>query len=90
MLAIEELRRASPYAGRTRPGNRVRWLVGQVLPYRGSTYAVRWKARSLNADAFATFTLDDQGRAASIKMKPILPATDFSYGFQGLALQRVE
>ncbi|WP_317172658.1 serine hydrolase [Hymenobacter polaris] len=30
-------------------------LVGQLLPYRGSTYAVRWKARSMNADAFAAF-----------------------------------
>ena len=65
-------------------------LVGQVLPYRGSTFAVRWKARSLNADAFATFALDDQGRASGIKMKPISPATDFSYDFQDLDLQRVE
>ncbi|MGI4863471.1 MAG: serine hydrolase [Janthinobacterium lividum] len=65
-------------------------LVGQVLPYRGSTCVVRWKARSFNADAFATFTLDDQGRVASIKMKPISPATDFSYDFQDLDLQRVE
>ena len=65
-------------------------LVGQLMPYRGSTYVVRWKARSMNADAFAAFTLDDQGRAASIKMKPISPATDFSYDFQDLDLQRVE
>ncbi|MGI4870826.1 MAG: serine hydrolase [Janthinobacterium lividum] len=65
-------------------------LVGQLLPYRNSTYAVRWKARSMNADAFAAFTLDGQGRAASIKMKPISPATDFSYDFQDLDLQRVE
>ena len=64
-------------------------LVGQVLPYRGSTFAVRWKARSFNADAFATFALDDQGRATSLKMKPISPATDFSYDFQDLDLQRV-
>ncbi|WP_223648795.1 serine hydrolase [Hymenobacter psoromatis] len=65
-------------------------LVGQLLPYRGNTYAVRWKARSMNADAFAAFTLDEQGRAASIKMKPISPATDFSYDFQDLDLRRVE
>ena len=64
-------------------------LVGQVLPYRGNTYAVRWKSRRFNADAFATFTLDDQGKAAGIKMKPISPATDFSYDFQDLDLQRV-
>ena len=65
-------------------------LVGQLLPYSGSTYVVRWKARSMNADAFADFTLDQQGRAASIKMKPISPLTDFSYDFQDLDLQRVE
>ncbi|WP_240734696.1 DUF3471 domain-containing protein [Hymenobacter sp. UV11] len=65
-------------------------LVGQLLPYRGNTYAVRWKARSMNADAFAAFTLDEGGRAASIKMKPISPATDFSYDFQDLDLQRAE
>ncbi|MBD2723961.1 serine hydrolase [Hymenobacter armeniacus] len=64
-------------------------LVGQVLPYRGSTYVVRWRDRSFNADAFATFTLDDQGRASGLKMKPISPATDFSYDFQDLDLQRV-
>ncbi|GAA4034530.1 serine hydrolase [Hymenobacter glaciei] len=64
-------------------------LIGQVLPYRGNTFAVRWKARSLNADAFATFSLDDQGRASGLKMKPISPATDFSYDFQDLDLQRV-
>ena len=27
-------------------------LVGQVLPYRGTTYVVRWKDRSIPADAF--------------------------------------
>lgn len=64
-------------------------LLGQVLPYRGTTCVVRWKDRSFNADAFATFTLDDQGRAASLKMRPISPATDFSYDFQDLDLQRV-
>jgi hypothetical protein len=61
-----------------------------VLPYEGSTRVVRWRDRSFNADAFATFTLNEQGRAASIKMKPISTATDFSYDFQDLDLQRLE
>ncbi|MCC3154252.1 serine hydrolase [Hymenobacter sp. BT770] len=64
-------------------------LVGQVLPYRGNTYAVRWKARSLNADAFAAFTLDEQGRATGLKMKAISGLTDFSYDFHDLDLKRV-
>ena len=65
-------------------------LVGQLLPYRGSTYVVRWKTRSFNADAFAAFTLDGGGRAASLKMRPISPDTDFSYDFQDLDLRRTE
>jgi CubicO group peptidase (beta-lactamase class C family) len=65
-------------------------LTGQLLPYEGNTCVVRWRDRSFNADAFVAFSLDDKGRAASIKMKPISPATDFSYDFQDLDLQRVE
>ncbi|MGI4833632.1 MAG: serine hydrolase [Janthinobacterium lividum] len=65
-------------------------LTGQVLPYEGSTRVVRWCDRSFNADAFATFTLDAQGRAASLQLKPVSPATDFSYDFQDLNLRRVE
>ena len=65
-------------------------LLGQVLPYRGHTFAVRWKTRSFNADAFAAFTLDNQGRASGLKLKSISPTTDFSYDFQDLDLQRVE
>ncbi|WP_324676757.1 serine hydrolase [Hymenobacter sp. GOD-10R] len=64
-------------------------LRGQLLPYRGSTYVVRWRDRSFNADSYAAFMLDEQGNAASIKMKPISPLTDFSYDFQDLDLQRV-
>ena len=64
-------------------------LLGQVLPYRGNTYVVRWKDRSFNADAYASFALDEMGHASGLKMKPISPATDFSYDFQDLDLQRV-
>ena len=63
-------------------------LTGQLLPYRGNTYVVRWRDRSFHADAYAAFTLDAQGRASSIKMKPVSAATDFSYDFQDLDLQR--
>jgi CubicO group peptidase (beta-lactamase class C family) len=64
-------------------------LTGQLLPYGANTYVVRWRDRSFNADAFAAFTLDAQGRASSIKMKPVSAAADFSYDFQDLDLQRV-
>ena len=64
-------------------------LLGQVMPYRGNTYVVRWKDRSFNADAYASFALDEMGRASGLKMKPVSPAADFSYDFQDLDLQRV-
>ncbi|GGE93507.1 serine hydrolase [Hymenobacter cavernae] len=64
-------------------------LTGQLLPYRGSTYVVRWRERSFNADAYAAFTLDEQGNATGMKMKPISPLTDFSYDFQDLDFQRL-
>jgi hypothetical protein len=57
-----------------------------MLPYDGNTRVVRWRDRSFSADAFAIFTLNEQGRAASIKMKPVSAATDFSYDFQDLDL----
>jgi hypothetical protein len=49
----------------------------------------RWRDRGFNADAFADFTFDQQGRASGIKMKSISSATDFSYEFQDLDLQLV-
>ena len=49
---------------------------------------VGWRGHSFNADAYAAFTLDAQGRASSLQMKSISAATDFSYNFQDLDLQR--
>ena len=65
-------------------------LVGQLLPYRGSTYVVRWKdlssnGNSSNIDAFTTFGMDAQGRATSIKLKGI--AALASNYFEDLDLQ---
>jgi hypothetical protein len=65
-------------------------LTGQVLPYDGNIRVVRWRDRSFSADAFVTFTLNEKGRATSIKMKPISAAADFSCDFQDLDLQRLE
>ncbi|MGY2131822.1 DUF3471 domain-containing protein [Hymenobacter sp. HD11105] len=65
-------------------------LTGQLLSYQGNTYVVRWRNRSVNADAFAAFTLDEQDRASSLTMKSVSAATDFSYDFQDLDLQRVQ
>lgn len=44
----------------------------------------------MNADAFAIFTLDEEGKAQSIRMKGISPNIDFSFDFQDLDLQRIK
>ena len=64
-------------------------LVGQVLSYRGTTYVVRWKDRSIPADAFAAFGLDGQGRAARLKLNNIVDLPGTAYDFQDLNLPRV-
>jgi hypothetical protein len=44
----------------------------------------------MNADAFAIFGLDEEGKGKSISMKGISPNIDFSFDFQDLDLQRVD
>ena len=61
-----------------------------LLYYKGNTFIVKWTNRSFDADAYVMFQTDDEGKPASIKMKPISPLTDFSFDFQDLDLRRVE
>jgi CubicO group peptidase (beta-lactamase class C family) len=63
-------------------------LSGQLFYFKGNTFIVKWNDRSLDADAFVTFQLDEQGKASGIKMKAISPLTDFSYDFHDLDLHR--
>ncbi len=64
-------------------------LSGEMLFYKATTFVVRWKDRTLDADAFTVFSLDRTGKASGIKMSAISPLTDFSYDFQDLDFQRV-
>ncbi|MCK7540510.1 MAG: hypothetical protein MZV63_61265 [Marinilabiliales bacterium] len=41
-------------------------LRGDMLFYTGNTFIVRWDDRSMDADAFAVFTLDRDGKPAVI------------------------
>ena len=59
-------------------------LTGQMLFYKGNTFVIKWNIRAMDADAFATFTTDEDGKPLGLKMKPISPNTDFSYDFQDL------
>ena len=65
-------------------------LTGEMLPYKGNTFVVKWNDRSLDADAYVMFDLDYEGKPSGIKMKPISPLTDFSFDFQDLDFTRVE
>lgn len=65
-------------------------LTGELFYYKGNTFVVKWNNRSLDADAYVTFSVDDEMKPVSIKMKPISPLTDFSFDFQDLDLQRVK
>ena len=65
-------------------------LVGPMFYYKANTFAIRWEYRQMNADAFAMFQLDEEGKAQSIKMKGISPNIDFSFDFHDLDLKRIE
>jgi len=64
-------------------------LTGEMFAYKGNSFVVKWRDRSMDADAFVIFSLDMEGKGAGITMRPISPLTDFSYDFQDLDLHRV-
>ncbi|BAU56038.1 serine hydrolase [Mucilaginibacter gotjawali] len=65
-------------------------LTGQVLPYKGDTFVIRWNYRSMEADAFAMFSFDENGKPTGLKLKAISPLTDFSFDFQDLDFKKTE
>ncbi len=64
-------------------------LVGDLEHWQYDTFVVRWRDRSLGADAFVTFSLKPDGSIAEVRMRPVSPATDFSFDFQDLLLKPV-
>ncbi|MEO7119885.1 MAG: serine hydrolase [Ginsengibacter sp.] len=65
-------------------------LNGPMSFYKANTFAIKWEYQDMPADAFAMFTLDENGKGQSIKMKGISPGIDFSFDFQDLDLQRIK
>ena len=59
-----------------------------MLFYTGNTFIVKWDDRSMDADAYAVFTLDKEGKAEAFTMEAISPLTDFSFDFHDLSLKR--
>ena len=65
-------------------------LTGELLPYKGNSFVVKWLDRSMAADAFVNFGIDKSGKAVTIKMQAVSPLTDFSYDFNDLDFSRVK
>jgi len=65
-------------------------LNGPMHFYKANSFAIKWEYQDMNADAFATFNLDEEGKAQGIKLKGISPTIDFSFDFQDLDFRRVE
>ena len=65
-------------------------LSGEMLPYKENSFVVKWRDRSMDADAFVIFSLDADGKPQGITMRPISPMTDFSYDFQDLDFKRTQ
>jgi len=63
-------------------------LRGDMLYYTGNTFIVKWDDRSMDADSYAVFTLDKEGKAEAFTMEAISPLTDFSFDFHDLSLKR--
>ncbi len=64
-------------------------LNGKMFFYKANTFAIKWDYQDMNCDAFATFVLDEEGNANSIRMKGISPNIDFSFDFHDLDLKKV-
>jgi CubicO group peptidase (beta-lactamase class C family) len=65
-------------------------LNGRMFFYQANTFAVKWEYQDMNCDALTMFSLDENGKATSIKLKGISPNMDSGFDFQDLDLQRIE
>lgn len=61
-------------------------LVGTLEHWQHDTFLVRWHDRALNADAFASFALDPDGKVRELRMEAASSLTDFSFDFHHLRL----
>ncbi|KOS04960.1 beta-lactamase [Flavobacterium akiainvivens] len=64
-------------------------LNGPMQFYKGNSFAIKWEFQDMPADAFAIFSLDEEGKANGLTMKGISPNIDFSFDFQDLDFKRV-
>jgi hypothetical protein len=65
-------------------------LNGQMFYYQANTFAIKWEYQDMNCDAFSIFSLDENGKATSIKIKGISPNMSTGFDFQDLDFQRID
>jgi len=65
-------------------------LTGEMFPYKGNTFVVKWSDIAMPADAYVNFSLDEEGKASGFTMRPVSPLTDFSFDFQDLSFRRAK
>ena len=64
-------------------------LAGELEHWQYDTFVAHWHDRSLGADAYVTFSLQPDGAIDEVRLRPVSPATDFSFDFQDLLLKPV-
>lgn len=64
-------------------------LAGRMQHWQHDTFLVKWDERTLNGDAFVTFSLDPDGAVREARMEAASELTDFSFDFQDLVLTPV-
>jgi CubicO group peptidase (beta-lactamase class C family) len=64
-------------------------LAGDLEHWQYDTFIARWKNRTLDADAYVTFSLKPDGTIDQMRMTPVSPLTDFSFDFQDLLFHPV-
>ncbi len=70
--------------------SRTAQLLGDVEHWQHDSFIIRWRDRSLNADAFLTFALNPDGTIREARMEAVSPLTDFSFDFHDLRLTPVK
>lgn len=65
-------------------------LTGTLEHWQYDTFVAKWKERTLNADAYVSFSLKPDGAIGEMRMQPVSPLTDFSYDFQDLLFTPVK
>ncbi|MFP2930276.1 serine hydrolase [Pyxidicoccus sp. 3LG] len=65
-------------------------LTGELEHWQYDTFVARWKDRTLNADAFVSFSLKPDGAIAEMRMQAVSSLTDFSYDFHDLRFTPVK